>query len=74
MVSTASRMMINNSKYVLFGARKQMMKREVTKMEAFKETTRIELPTARKSFVEVTPSKRPSLVRRANVEGAAMLM
>lgn len=73
-VSTASRMMINNSKFVLFGARKQMMKREVTKMEAFKETTRIELPTARKSFVEVTPSKRPSLVRRANVEGAAMLM
>lgn len=73
-VSTASRMMINNSKYVLFGARKHISQREVTKMEAFKETTRIELPTARKSFVEVTPSKRPSLVRRANVEGAAMLM
>lgn len=73
-VSTASRMMINNSKFVLFGARKQLMKREATKMEAFKETTRIELPTARKSFVEATPSKRPSLVRRANVEGAAKLM
>ena len=73
-VSTASRMMANNSKFVKFGNRKSISEREITKVKAINNVTRIELPQVRKSFVEVTPSKRASVVRRSNVENAAKLM
>ncbi len=71
-VSSASRMMVNNSQFVKFGNRKSISEREVTKMPNV--ATRIELPQVRKSFVEVTPSKRANVVRRSNVENAAKLM
>lgn len=70
-VSAASRMMAQNSKYVLFGNRKPISQREVTKMV---KTTRIELPQEGVPFSSVTPSKRAAFERRAHVKSASQLM
>jgi hypothetical protein len=64
-------MMAQNSKYVLFGNRKPISQREVTKMV---KTTRIELPQEGVPFSSVTPSKRAAFERRAHVKSASQLM